>query len=142
VVPPTYEAQPQSQNNFNTSLSFSPVPLGKIPHFDGSDYARWSDNMKMHLYGLNPALWTVCVIGVQQPEDGILTPELEHDMFRNAQAVRVLRSSLCTYEYNKVRGIESAKEIWDTLQMSHEGSDEVKEGKMRPFNKCMIDSSF
>ena len=86
--------------------------------------------MKLHLYGLNPALWTVCVIGVQQPKDGILTPELEHDMFRNAQAVRVLISSLCTYEYNKVRGIESAKEIWDTLQMSHEGSDEVKEGKI------------
>src|SRR6185312_7643374 len=33
-------------------------------------------------------------------------------------------------EYNKVRGIISVKEIWETLQMSHEGNDEVKEGKM------------
>ncbi|XP_039834532.1 uncharacterized protein LOC120695316 [Panicum virgatum] len=33
-------------------------------------------------------------------------------------------------EYNKVRGIVSAKEIWDTLKMSHEGNDEVKEKKM------------
>ena len=31
---------------------------------------------------------------------------------------------------NKVRGIVSAKEIWDTLKMSHEGSEEVKEEKM------------
>ena len=36
-------------------------------------------------------------------------------------------------EYNKVRGIISAKEIWETLQMSHEGNDEVKEGKMDLF---------
>ena len=50
-------------------------------------------------------------------------------MFRN-EAVRVIRSSLCTMEYNKVRGIISAKEIWDTLKMSHEGNDEVKEGKI------------
>ena len=33
-------------------------------------------------------------------------------------------------EYNKVRGIISAKQIWETPQMLHEGNDEVKEGKM------------
>ena len=63
-------------------------------------------------------------------EGEVVTPEHEHDLFRNAQAVRVIKSSLCTMEYNKVRGMISAKEIWKTLQMSHEGNDEVKEGKM------------
>jgi hypothetical protein len=42
----------------------------------------------------------------------------------------VLRSSLSSYEYNKIRGLEIAKDIWDTLQLSHEGTDVVKEGKM------------
>ena len=70
-------------------------------------------------------------VGVPQlGEDEVATPEYEHDMFRNTQAVRVIRSSLSTMEYNKVRGIASAKEIWDTLKMSHEGNEEVKEGKM------------
>ena len=133
-VPLPYEAQAQSQSQFqltsDPSLVLSPVPLGKVPHFDGSDYARWSDDMKMHPFGLKPALWTICVVGVQQSEDGIMTRELEHDMYRNAQAVCVLRGALSTYEYNKIRGLDSAKEIWDTLKMSHEGSEDVIESKI------------
>ena len=70
-------------------------------------------------------------VGVPQLREGEeVTPEHEHDLFCNAQAMRVIQSSLCTMEYNKVRGMISAKEIWETLQMSHEGNDEVKEGKM------------
>ena len=72
----------------------------------------------------------MCVGVPQFGEDEVATPKHEHDMFHNAQAMRVIRSSLCTMEYNKVRGIVSAKEIWDTLKMSHKGNDEVKEGKM------------
>ncbi|KAG2658911.1 hypothetical protein PVAP13_1KG354105 [Panicum virgatum] len=82
--------------------------------------------MQVYLYGLNPHLWMVVCVGVPQlGEDEVATTEYEHDMFRNAQAVRVIRSSLSTMEYNKVRGIASAKEIWDTLKMSHEGNEEM-----------------
>ncbi|RLN07834.1 hypothetical protein C2845_PM11G11040 [Panicum miliaceum] len=126
----TYETSTsQSSNSFN--LSFSTVPMGKPPHFDGTDYALWSEDMQVHLYGINPHLLTVVCVDVPQlGEDEADTPEYEHDLFRNAQAMRVIRSSLCTMEYNKVRGIISAKKIWETLQMSHESNDEVKEGKM------------
>ena len=78
----------------------------------------------IHIFG------PLCV-GVPQLGKGeVATAEHEHDLFRNAQAVRVIKTSLCTMEYNKVRGIISAKEIWETPQMLHEGNDEVKEGKM------------
>ena len=87
--------------------------------------------MQVHLYGLNPHLWTIVCVGVPQLGEGkVVTPEHEHDLFRNAQTMRVIKSSLCTMEYNKVRGMISAKEIWETLQISHEVNDEVKEGKM------------
>jgi len=98
----TYE----SSNFHSSNLSFSTVPMGKPPHFDGTDYARWSDDMQMHLYGLNPHLWTIVFVGVPQLGEGeVVTPEHVHDFFRNAQAVRVIKSSLCTMEYNKVRGM-------------------------------------
>ena len=77
-----------------------------------------------HIFG------RLCVGVPQFGKDEVATPEYEHDMFHNAQAVRVIRSSLSTMEYNKVRGIVSAKEIWGTLKMSHEGNEEVKEEKM------------
>ena len=120
-----------SQSSNPSNIYFSTVPMGKPPPLDRTDYACWSEDMQVHLYGLNPHLRTVVCVGVPQlGEDEVATPKHEHDMFRNAQVVRVIRSSLCTIEYNKVRGIVSAKEIWGTLKMSHEGNEEVKEEKM------------
>jgi hypothetical protein len=34
----------------------------------------------------------------------------------------VLLASLCREEYNKVSGLDNAKEIWDTLKIAHEGN--------------------
>jgi hypothetical protein len=51
-----------------------------------------------------------------------------------------LLASLCREEYNKVSGLNNAKQIWDTLKISHEGSDatmitkmELMEGKLGRF---------
>ena len=78
----------ESSNFQSSKLSFSTVPMGKPPYFDGTDYARWSDDMQVHLYRLNPHLWTIVCVGVPQLGEGeVVTPEHEHDLFRNAQAV-------------------------------------------------------
>ena len=58
----TYDSSNFQSNNF----SFSTVLMGKPPHFDGTDYARWSDDMQVHLYGLNPHLWIIVCVGVPQ----------------------------------------------------------------------------
>jgi hypothetical protein len=42
---------------------------------------------------------------------------------KNAQATTVLLASLCRDEYNKVSSLDNAKQIWDTLKISHEGND-------------------
>ena len=92
-----------SQSSNSSNIFFSTVPMCKPPPFDETDYAHWSEDIQVHLYGLNPHLWTVVCVGVPQlGEDEVATPKHEHDMFRNAQAVRVIRSSLCKMEYNKV----------------------------------------
>ena len=51
-----------SQSSNSSNISFSTVPMGKPPTFDGTDYARWSEDMQVHLYGLNPHLWTIVYI--------------------------------------------------------------------------------
>ena len=58
------------------------------------------------------------------------TAEQAQDYFRNAQATRVITGSLCIQEFNKVRIVEIAKKIWDTLKKAHEGTNQVREGKM------------
>jgi hypothetical protein len=41
-----------------------------------------------------------------------------------------LLASLCRDEYNKVSGLDNAKQIWDTLKISHEGNDATMTTKM------------
>jgi hypothetical protein len=41
-----------------------------------------------------------------------------------------LLAYLCRDEYNKVSGLDNAKQIWDTLKISHEGNDATMITKM------------
>jgi hypothetical protein len=109
--------------------------LGKPPHFDGKDYPKWAYDMQMHLYGLHPSLWKIVVVGVTIPaEVEALTIEHEQDLHRNVQATRVIKGSLCEQEFNKVRNIQIAKVIWDTLKEAHEGTEHVRQGRMYLIN--------
>src|SRR6266498_486480 len=117
------------QGNF--SSNFISVPLGKAPLLDGLNYADWVNKMKMHLIALHPSLWEVVNVGVRMPKNGEdMTPEMMVDLHRNAQATSVIVSSLNQEEFNKVNGLEVAKDIWDTLQVSHEGDHKAKLGKI------------
>jgi hypothetical protein len=84
----------------------------------------------MNLYRLHPSIWEVVVVGVTPPTNGVPTAKQAQDYFHNAQAVRVITSSLCAQEFNKVCNFEVAKKIWDTLIEAHEGTDEVRESQM------------
>jgi hypothetical protein len=55
---------------------------------------------------------------------------INEQIHKNAQATTVLLASLCRDEYNKVSGLDSAKQIWDTLKISHEGNDTTMITKM------------
>jgi hypothetical protein len=103
------------------------VPLGKPPMFEGEDYSMWSARMKGHLTSLHKSIWDVVEYGAQVPQVGDKDYDSdEADQVRhfNSQATTILLASLSREEYNKVHGLESAKDIWDVLKTAHEG-DEV-----------------
>src|SRR6266542_827251 len=90
-----------------------------------------STQMKMHLITLHQSLWEVVNVGVRMPKsEEEMTPEIMVDLHRNAQATSVILSSLRQEEFNKVNGLEVAKDIWDTLQVSHEGDHKAKLSKI------------
>jgi hypothetical protein len=99
------------------------VHIGKLPHFDGMNYAKWHHVMKVHLMSLNPTVWKVVCTGVTFLEDG-KTPDKKQlqQIHYNAQATNVLLSSLENDEYGQVDGLEKANEMWETLQVFHEGT--------------------
>jgi hypothetical protein len=49
---------------------------------------------------------------------------------RNAHVISFLTSSVGKEEFNRVDGLDMAKDVWDTLQMTHEGWRPVWKAKI------------
>jgi hypothetical protein len=105
------------------------IPLGKPPYFDGEDYCMWSDKMRYHLTSLHASIWDIVEFGAQVPkvgDEGYDSDEVAQIRHFNSQATTILLTSLCREEYNKVQGLNSAKEIWDVLKTAHKGDEVTK----------------
>jgi hypothetical protein len=113
----------------NSNAHLLSIPLGKPPHFNGEDYGFWSHKMRSHLFSLHPSIWEIVENGMQfdSTDNSMFINEQIH---KNAQATTVLLASLCREEYHKVSGLDNAKQIWDTLKISHEGNDATMITKM------------
>jgi hypothetical protein len=99
--------------------------------------------MQSHLFSLHPSIWEIVENGshFDSSDNPVFINEQIH---KNAQATTVLLLSLCRDEYNKVSGLDNAKQIWDTLKISHEGKDttmitkmELLEGELGRFTMKM-----
>ena len=94
---------------FNSNAHLLSIPLGKPPHFDGEDYAFWSHKMGSHLFSLHPSIWEIVENGMQF--DSTDNPIFINEKIHKTQATTVLLASLCRDEYNKVSGLDNAKQI-------------------------------
>jgi hypothetical protein len=114
---------------YNSNAHLLSIPLRKPQHFDGEDYSFWSHKMHSHLFSLHPSIWEIVENGMHfdSTDNPIFINEQIH---KNAQATTILLASLCRDEYNKVSGLDNAKQIWDTLKISHEGNDATMITKM------------
>jgi hypothetical protein len=114
---------------YNSNTHLLSIPLGKPPHFDGEDYSFWSHKMRSDLFSLHPSIWEIVENGIHF--DSTDNPvSINEQIHKNAQSTTVLLASLCRDEYNKVSGLDNAKQIWDTLNISHEGNDATMITKM------------
>jgi hypothetical protein len=85
--------------------------------------------MRSHLFSLHPSIWEIVENGMHfdSTDNPVMINEQIH---KNAQATTVLLASLYRDEYNKVSGLDNAKQIWDTLKISYEGNDATMITKM------------
>ena len=86
-------------------------------------------------------MWSIITSSLDCPTkiiDGIsiLKPEREWNeqdkmlTQLNAKAMNMLYCALDTNEFNQISVCTSAKEIWDTLEVIHEKTNQVKESKI------------
>jgi hypothetical protein len=77
------------------------IPVGKLPQFDGTNFAKWKHMMKAYLNSLSLELWNIVCVGFDDPKHfGNFTPRDRRNIKRNTQATSILLSALSAQEYN------------------------------------------
>jgi hypothetical protein len=127
----TYNSISFDYECLNSKISLS-TPIGKLPHFDGTHYTKWWNNMKMYLISLNPSIWKIVCTSIDLVESIAkeLTYDQEQQIHHNAQVTIMLLSSLEREIFDWVDDLEVAKEIWDTLKVTHEGTKHMRKDKI------------
>ncbi|KAK9033645.1 hypothetical protein V6N11_049831 [Hibiscus sabdariffa] len=115
--------------------------ISKPPFFNGENYPYWKNSMMLFIQSTDYMFWDVVLDGPFTPvkrEGDTLVPKQRHEwndeekrrVQMNAKAMHILFCALGPDEYAKMSSCSSAKEIWDKLEVTHEGTSEVKETKI------------
>ncbi|GAV78871.1 UBN2 domain-containing protein, partial [Cephalotus follicularis] len=97
--------------------------------------------MTIFLQSLDYQLWHTVVNGPRMPTrtiEGVVSPKPENEYndndFRilqlNSKAKHVLFCVVGPSEFNRISSCDSAKEMWDLLEVTYEGTNQVKESKI------------
>ncbi|GAV74107.1 LOW QUALITY PROTEIN: zf-CCHC domain-containing protein/DUF4219 domain-containing protein/UBN2 domain-containing protein, partial [Cephalotus follicularis] len=107
------------------------------PFFDGNNYSFWKTRMTIFIQSLDYQLWHIIVNGPRMPTrtiEGVVSPKPKNEYndndFRmlqlNSKAKHVLFCAVGPNEFNRISSCDSAKEMWDLLEVTYEGTNQVK----------------
>ncbi|GAV84091.1 UBN2 domain-containing protein, partial [Cephalotus follicularis] len=97
--------------------------------------------MTIFLQSLNYQLWHIIVNGPRIPTrtiEGVVSPKPENEYndndFRiiqlNSKAKHVLFCAVGQNEFNRISSCDTAKQMWDLLEITYEGTNQVKESRI------------
>jgi hypothetical protein len=96
------------------------IHVGKPLFFDGNNYDYWKTRMIVHLKAMSRKIWIIMYDGFVVLDEKYLTPRDEENELLNDQAMNVLYSALDVSEFNQVKNLKTANEIWKKLMEIHE----------------------
>jgi hypothetical protein len=104
--------------------------LNFVPAFDGSNYAYWKARMRFFLKSID--CWSIVETGWTKPEDTMLelVPQ-KNARLSNDKALHALCQALSPFEFAKISNCESAKEAWQILETTYDGTKLVKFAKLQ-----------
>ena len=104
------------------------------PHiFDGHDYTYWKNRMRVFLQSEGRGVWDVVRVPLVLPE--VATPASEALLDNNHKAKNLIYGGLGRSEYDRICNLETAHEIWKTLETYHEGSSQIKKVRQTVYKK-------
>ncbi|GKV42183.1 hypothetical protein SLEP1_g49620 [Rubroshorea leprosula] len=126
---------------FQASQPLQGLSTTKPPFFNGTNYNYWKNKMKVFMLVNVPKAWIVTMKGPYVPmkvvgESEVPKEEVEwndKDLVKimiNNKAIYMLQCALNPTEFHRVSGCDTAKEMWDMLEVTHQGTSQVKESKI------------
>ena len=121
-------------SNYNTSNDSHGYATNRPPFFDGSNYMIWKKRMTVFIKALDIEVWKVIAIGPHIPthengdikrEDAYTDADWRGDQM-NSKAMQILYCALNPEDLNRIASCDSAKEMWKMLEVTHEGTTQVK----------------
>jgi hypothetical protein len=107
-----------------------PQTLNYVPAFDGTNYGYWKACMRFFLKSID--CWSIVETGWTKLEDATLelVPQ-KNARLSNDKAHHALCQALSPSEFAKISNCESAKEAWQILETTYEGTKLVKSVKIQ-----------
>jgi len=114
--------------------------INRPPIFGGVSYAFWKIRMIIFMESFNMGIWDVVVNGPFVPmqvvkEETVKKPwsDWSESERKKAQydslAKNIITSALNMDEFFRVSQCNSAKEMWEVLEVTHEGTNDVKQAR-------------
>ena len=119
--------------NLNNSTSFiEGQSTVRPPLFNGNNYSYWACRMKIYLQSISLDTWNITQTEYTEPTTNFAqwTNDQKTTALNNSKAMNILFCALDRNEFNRVSVCKSAYEIWKTLQVTHEGTNKVKQTKI------------
>ncbi|GAV60725.1 UBN2 domain-containing protein, partial [Cephalotus follicularis] len=116
--------------------------ISKSPFFYGNNYGHWKAKMIIFIQCLDYNFWDLIVDGSNLPtiilENGNVVPKPrnlydDNDRKRvqiNAKAKDIIICAINSNDFNRISSCISTKEMWDRLEVTYEGTNQVKEAKI------------
>ena len=107
--------------------------LNAPPYFDGSNYAFWKVRMRAFLCSIDESVWDAVEIGWTRPETAKSTWDKATFAASNAnsKALNAIFYGVSPDEFHRISHITIAKEAWEILETTYEGTKKVKDTKLQ-----------
>ena len=107
--------------------------LNALPYFDGSNYAFWKVRMRAFLCSIDESVWDAVDIGWTRPEAAKFTWDKAALAASNAnsKALNAIFCGVSLDEFHRISHITVAKEAWEILETTYEGTKKVKDTKLQ-----------
>ncbi|KAL2347698.1 hypothetical protein Fmac_001698 [Flemingia macrophylla] len=125
----------------NNQLPFAEGAFINRPHlFCGDNYSFWKVRMKIFMESVHRSIWQAVVTDYKVPTKINNGKEVEkpfEDWDQNeirraendAKALNIIHSSLNSDEFFRISACITAKEAWELIKVTHEGTPEVRRAR-------------